>query len=210
MFVPAKQIPLHPSRIHNLREGEILETPSGMGGSFSIRFEGYAATRAHFVIVSSSPPPDGWNGEKRTFPIEDLPSKVSGIAPECPFLDDGRAEIIMRAKLGYPVEGEEISKLLHRFPINMEKVKVLDRYFELHSQLTKASRIARHRAAALGVSVPYTRTQEPIVREMEAIEQSFILRRQDYFNRYHKLWLALRQPEGWIQQVNTLEQKQTA
>ena len=118
MFVPAKRIPIHPSRVLNLQLDERFEIDSGLGGSFTVRFDGYRCNkeRADFVIVSSSPPPDGWRNEHRSFPTSSLAATLYGHAPETPWFDDGKQELATLRHLGYPEDSPEIQTLHRRCP----------------------------------------------------------------------------------------------
>lgn len=120
MFVPAKPIPLHPSRIYSLKLDEEFNIPSGMGGAFTVRFDGYRCekTIADFTIVSSSPPPEGWNGCTRSFKTEDLPGILSAhpSPPDSPYYDGGQRELKALRQMGHPEDSEEITTLLRRFP----------------------------------------------------------------------------------------------
>jgi hypothetical protein len=199
MFVPAKCLALHPLRKDTLSPGEKFHINSGMGGSFTVVFVGFRPDEgmADFTIVGSEPPPNGWHGEPRSFRINELHLHLHSLPPECPFLDEGKQELIQLGYLGYPKDSPEFVSLLQRFPRTREKLETLDHYFELHAQLTQTTRRERHRAAHLGNPGRYTRKQAPLVAEMDAIEAGFKSRFQDYFPVYHKVWLAVRQPEGW-------------
>lgn len=198
MLVSAKRIPLYPTRSATLKPGEIFDIPSGMGGSFSVRFTGFEKHLAVFVICHASDPPEGWNGERRAYPIATLHENIYGYAPDSPYMDDGKHELITLGYLGYPPNSPEIAELLRRFPKVADRLVTLDRYFALHARLTKTTRFEIHRYAERGGVKPrYSAPQAAIVAEMEEIEASFVTRYRNLFPIYHKVWLAVRQPKGW-------------
>lgn len=116
MFVTAKRIPIHPSKARDMKPGDKFETPSGMGGSFTVVFKQFEGNRAVFTIEHHSNPPDGWNGEQRTFLISELEEKIHGICPDNPFYDGGKQELKTLKALGYPEESGEIQKLRRACP----------------------------------------------------------------------------------------------
>lgn len=195
MFVSAKRILLHPSRVATLRPGEVFEIPSGMGGTFTLSFTGFENHLAAFVIVHHSDPPDGWNGTRCTYPIATLHEHLCGIAPDSPYMDDAKHELITLGYLGYPPDSPEITALLKRFPKTAAAISQMDRYMQIQDQLTATTKRIRHRCAHRGAR--YSGTQAPLVAEQELIAAGFKARHVDYFPRFHHVWLAVRQPTGW-------------
>lgn len=111
-----KRIYIHPSRIASLRRGDCFDVDSGMGGSFTVRLDRIEDGIAHFTIVSSCPPPDGWKGTKRQRPINELATTLFLSVPEGPWLDGGKQEHAALIALGYPEDSQEFQTLYRRMP----------------------------------------------------------------------------------------------
>jgi hypothetical protein len=115
-----KRIFITPSRAENLQTGEQFEIDSGLGWSFTVRFDKGTRTTAEFTIVSSFPPPEGWQGEQRVFWRRELREKLYRLVPASPFMDDGRQEYAALRHLGYVETSAEITQLKRRCPKRAE------------------------------------------------------------------------------------------
>lgn len=110
------RINLHPSRILTLKPGESFDIDSGLGGSFTVRLDRIEGDLHHFTITSSSPPPEGWKGEKRQFRIEDLTTKLFLCVSDSPYYDGGVKYLAAYRHLGYPEDSPEIQRLRRQCP----------------------------------------------------------------------------------------------
>jgi hypothetical protein len=110
-----KRLFIHPRRAEALQPGDRFDIDSGLGGSFTVRFDKGTRTTAEFTIVSSSPPPEGWKGEKRIFWRHELTDKLFLLVPQSPYMDDGKKEFIALRHLGYAEDSSEILALKRRF-----------------------------------------------------------------------------------------------
>ena len=111
-----KKIYLHPSRITSLKPGEQFDIDSGLGGSFTVRFDGWRCGKsmADFTITSSCYPPDGWRGVKHTYPTAQLTTTLYQLVDESPFMDYGRAAFAALKHLGYADTSPEVITLKRR------------------------------------------------------------------------------------------------
>ena len=109
-----KRLFIHARRAEALQPGDRFEIDSGLGGSFTVRFDKGTRTTAEFTIVSSSPPPDGWQGERRIFWRRELPETLFLLVPESPFMDDGKKEFVALRHLGYGEDSTEMLALKRR------------------------------------------------------------------------------------------------
>ena len=119
-----KRIFIHPSRLDSLKLGEEFDIDSGLGGSFTVRFNGWRChgSMADFVITSSSPPPEGWRGEERSFQRNQLTTTLYLLAPASPFMDEGTQEFAALRRLGYSEASPQFIELKSRTALRPPKL----------------------------------------------------------------------------------------